>query len=86
MRRFLVDGKEILLAKFENEYHALTEKCTHRGGPLSEGSLEDGVVTCPWHFGQFDLKTGHVVGPPPSDPLTKYRVRVENGDIFVSAL
>lgn len=84
IRRFSVNGTEILLARWENQFYALSEKCTHRGGPLSEGSLEDGVITCPWHFGQFDLKTGNVIGPPPFQPAQKFEVRVENGTVFVS--
>jgi nitrite reductase/ring-hydroxylating ferredoxin subunit len=84
IRRFSVNGAEILLARSENQFYALSEKCTHRGGPLSEGTLEDGVITCPWHFGLFDLKTGSVVGPPPFQPVQKFEVSVENGAVFVS--
>ena len=84
MRRFTVNGREILLARHENQFYALSEKCTHRGGPLSEGTLGESVITCPWHFGQFDVKTGKVLGPPPSEPLQKYEVRVENGTVLVS--
>ena len=85
MRRFEVNGHEILVARFETRFYALSEKCTHRGGPLSEGTLEQGVVTCPWHFGQFELKTGKVLGPPPSEPLETFDVRVEDGTLYVSA-
>lgn len=84
MRRFVVIGREILLARHENEFYSLGERCTHRGGPLSEGTLERGVITCPWHFGQFDVKTGKVVGPPPFEPLEKFEVKVENGAIYIS--
>ena len=66
------------------KYHALDERCTHRGGPLSEGSLEDGVITCPWHYGQFDFATGEVRDPPPAEPLKNYELRVEGSDILIS--
>jgi glycine betaine catabolism B len=55
LKRFIIEGDEILLATFRGQYYALDERCTHRGGPLSEGSLEEGTVKCPWHFGQFSL-------------------------------
>ncbi len=84
MRRVTVDGLELLLAHYEGQFFALGEKCTHRGGPLSEGTLEDGVVTCPWHFGQFDIKTGRVLGPPPPEPLQKFELKVEEGVVLVS--
>ena len=84
MRRFTVNGREVLLARYESQFYVLSDRCTHRGGPLSEGTLEEGAITCPWHFGQFDVKTGQVLGPPPSEPLQKYEVRVENGTVLVS--
>src|SRR6266550_8664974 len=40
------------------------ERCTHRGGPLSEGAFDGGVIKCLWHFRQFDLKSGEVRGSP----------------------
>jgi len=84
LKRFIVDGEEILLARFKGQYYALDEGCTHRGGPLSEGTLEDGAITCPWHYGQFNLSTIQAMSPPPTTPLKIFKVRVENGSVFVS--
>jgi nitrite reductase/ring-hydroxylating ferredoxin subunit len=84
LRRFVLEGREILLGKFAGKYYALDERCTHRGGPLSEGTLENGIVTCPWHFGQFDLKTGEVRGPSLGEPLKRYEIRVEGPNILIS--
>ena len=72
------------MAKVAGRYYALDDRCSHRGGPLSEGTLEGGVVTCPWHFGKFDLETGEVKGPPPIEPLRTYEVRVESGNVLIS--
>ncbi len=82
--RFVVEGKDILLAKYEGKVYALDEKCTHREGPLSEGTLEDGVIVCPWHFGQFDLVTEKVRGPPPAEPSRSYQIQLEGAVIFIS--
>jgi nitrite reductase/ring-hydroxylating ferredoxin subunit len=84
LKRFIIEGDEILLARFRGQYYALDERCTHRGGPLSEGTIEDGAVTCPWHFGHFSLITGQPVSPPPMVPLRRHVVRVENGSVFLS--
>ena len=84
--RFVVEGKEILVGKLAGKYYDLGEKCTQRGGPLSEGSLEGGVITCPWHYGQFDLARGEVRGPPRAEPLKSYELRVEGADILISIL
>src|SRR3712207_1013709 len=45
-----VAGQEILLVRRGGTIHGLADRCNHRGGPLHEGQLEDGCVTCPWHF------------------------------------
>ncbi len=86
LRRILANGRrEILVARIGGHFYALSERCTHRGGPLSEGAMDNGVVTCPWHFAQFDVKTGEAVGPPASEPLEKYEVRMEEGVLYMLA-
>jgi len=79
-----LDGEHIVLANVDGQIYAFGAMCTHRGGPLWEGLLEGEVVTCPWHGGRFNIKTGQVVGPPPREPISTYRVRVEEGEIKVS--
>src|SRR5262245_25595157 len=56
---------------------ATQAKCTHRGGPLSQGKLEGSTVTCPWHGSQFDVCTGAVLRGPATEPIKIYRVIVE---------
>jgi len=82
--RFVVEGKEILVGKLAGKYYAIDERCTHRGGPLSKRSLEGGVITCPWHYGQFDLATGEVRGPQAAESLKSYELRVDEADILIS--
>jgi len=84
VRRFVVEGKEILVGKLAGKYYAIDERCTHRGGPLSKRSLEGGVITCPWHYGQFDLATREVRCPTPAAPLKTQELRVEEADILIS--
>ena len=59
---------------------ATQAKCTHRGGPLSEGKLDGSTVTCPLHGAQFNVCSGDVLRGPALDPLLKYRVVVD-GDV-----
>ena len=80
-----VGGQEIVLANVGGDIFAFSNECTHRGGPLGEGLLTDGVVECPFHGGQFDVKTGEVVEAPPTEALNTYQVRVEGGEIMVAA-
>lgn len=61
MKRVVVGGREILLARVKNEYYAVENKCPHMGGDLSSGKLQGTVVTCPRHFSQFDIVDGRLI-------------------------
>ena len=62
---------------------AYDDRCTHVGGPVSEGSFENGIVTCPWHGAQFRVEDGKALTPPAGGDLRRYPVRVEAGAIEV---
>ncbi len=78
-----VDGKKIALFNVDGHFYALDDTCTHRGGPLSQGAVDAQGVTCPWHGSKFDLKTGKVLTPPATRPVTAYRVVVEGDRVKV---
>lgn len=79
-----VGDVEVAIANVGGEFFAFTNTCTHRGGPLGEGILTGDVVECPFHAGQFNVRTGAVVAPPPSEPVQTYAVRVDGDDINVA--
>ena len=62
------------------KFCATQARCTHRGGPLSQGKLDGSTVTCPLHGSQFNVCSGDVLRGPAIDPLMTYRVVVD-GDI-----
>lgn len=82
------DGKSkstpILLIRQGSTVHAFGADCPHAGAPLEEGALCHGRLVCPWHKATFDIASGSIVEPPALAPLTRYPVRVENGDVLVS--
>jgi nitrite reductase/ring-hydroxylating ferredoxin subunit len=80
-----VEGEEVVVAHASGEYRALGAICTHEGGPLYEGEIDDGAVMCPWHGSLFDLQSGDAVGPPAEEGVAVYEVRVEAGVIQVRA-
>ena len=82
-KRVEVSGKKIALFNIQGQFYALDDTCTHRGGPLSEGDIEDESVTCPWHGATFDVKTGQALGPPASTGVACYKVQVEGSDINI---
>jgi nitrite reductase/ring-hydroxylating ferredoxin subunit len=64
---------------------AFEEWCTHLGGPLADGTLEDDTVTCPRHGSQFDVRSGVVLRGPATSSLRMFIVRVRNGLVEVRA-
>ena len=78
-----VEGKELALFKIGGEFHAIDNTCTHQGGPLSEGMIEDDEVECPWHGATFNIKTGQVLGRPASTNVSRYNVRVTDEDVEI---
>jgi len=80
-----VETGDLTLAVFnvDGEYYVTDDLCTHGPGSLSEGYIEDDVVECNFHNGQFDIKTGEVVSPPCMIPVKTYPTTVEGGAVFI---
>ena len=77
-------GNEIALWKASGKCYAVGNVCPHLGGPISEGTLEGKVVTCPWHGWNYDLESG--VSPiNPNAYVPTYEVRVEGDEILISS-
>lgn len=68
---------DVAVFNVEGAFCATQATCTHRQGPLSEGTLDGSTVTCPWHGTQFNVCTGAVLRGPARDPLQTYRVTIE---------
>lgn len=76
------NGHEIALFNRDGAFFALENTCPHQGGPLGEGTIEDGCVTCPWHGWQFDVQTGACQNMPGEDARS-VPIVVLNGEIFL---
>lgn len=78
------EGKAILVANVDGNYFAMDDICTHQGASLSEGTLEDATVTCPWHGSTWDCKTGKLIAfATQLENLASYKVLVESDSVFV---
>lgn len=71
----------VLVTKLGGRVSAISSTCTHRGGPLDQGTVEDGCVTCPLHGSQFRLSDGSVVRGPATVPQPTFDVRVRDGQV-----
>ncbi|HKQ48953.1 MAG TPA: Rieske 2Fe-2S domain-containing protein [Phycisphaerae bacterium] len=78
----LANGERIAIFRYAGGISALTNVCAHQGGPLGEGKIIDGCVTCPWHGWTYRPEDGRA--PPPfTEKVPTYRVRVESRRILV---
>jgi nitrite reductase/ring-hydroxylating ferredoxin subunit len=78
-----LEDQPVALFLVAGVYYALDDVCTHDGGPLAEGVLDDHVIECPRHGAKFDVRTGEVLALPATAPVTAYAVKVEGDEIKV---
>ncbi len=78
-----VEGEPVCLTKVEGVIYAFTDNCTHISGPLNEGELKGFVLECPWHFAEFDVRTGKVLRGPARQDLYTYSVKIEDDAIYI---
>ncbi|MEU3403561.1 Rieske (2Fe-2S) protein [Streptomyces sp. NPDC006670] len=77
-----VDGVDVLVVREEDgTVRALADRCSHMGGPLSEGRIEDGCVRCPWHGSLFRLADGWNLEAPATAPQPAFETRVVAGRV-----
>jgi len=78
------DGERIAVFRDGDQIGALTNLCAHQNGPLGEGCIINGLVTCPWHGYEYRLADG--CAPPPfTEKLATYQVRLRDGVIEVDS-
>ena len=76
------EHQTVCMTHFKGEYAALDNKCPHQGGPLAEGSIENGWLRCPWHGWDFDPLTGK---PPGGfdDGVETFPIEVRDDGVYV---
>jgi len=81
--RVMVSDTPVLLLRHEDGLHAIHDRCSHRGCSLSDGEIEDELVTCPCHGSKFDLRDGSVKRGPATSPQPAYETRENAGHIEI---
>ena len=80
---FCIDKERIAVYRFENSLYAIHNVCKHQGGPLGEGKIIDGCITCPWHGYQYLPNNGQ--SPPPfKEKVSTYDVRIEGTKVWLN--
>ena len=75
-------SERVAVFRYDGRVSAVSNVCRHQNGPLGEGQIIDGCITCPWHGYQYRPECGS--SPPPfTDKIPTFQVRVEHGKVFV---
>lgn len=78
-----VGDENVLVARRDGRFFALSAKCTHYGGPLDKGLVVGCSVRCPWHHARFDLRSGEAIGAPALNPVASWNVEVDDDRLYV---
>ena len=81
--RAVVDGQELLVCNVAGTIYCIEDVCTHDGGALDQGQLEDKCIVCPRHGATFDVTTGQALTLPAVIPLMTFDVRIDGDDVYV---
>jgi 3-phenylpropionate/trans-cinnamate dioxygenase ferredoxin subunit len=79
-----VSGTPVCVVKSNGEICALLDECSHAEVALSDGEVEAGTVECWLHGSRFDLRTGKPSGPPATEPVPTFPVRIDGDDVLVA--
>jgi 3-phenylpropionate/trans-cinnamate dioxygenase ferredoxin component len=78
-----VEDRLVALFKVGGQFFAIDDVCTHDGGPLAEGTLENHAIACPRHGARFDIRTGQALTMPATQPTAAHKVKVVGDEVFV---
>ena len=82
--RFVVEGRAILLCKWQGNLFAIEDECSHAMNPLCGGRMRRGTIVCPLHGARFNIKTGAAEGAPATLPIDTFDVKIDADDVLVA--
>ena len=81
--RVEVDGLDVAFVRDGEEVYAIEDECSHAAVALSEGDVEGCTIECWMHGSRFDLRSGKPLGPPATEPVPVYPVRIDGDDVHI---
>ena len=81
--RVEVDGLDVAIVRSGDDFYAIEDECSHAAVALSEGEVEGCEIECWMHGSRFDLRTGKPTGPPATEPVPIFPVRIDGTDVLV---
>jgi nitrite reductase/ring-hydroxylating ferredoxin subunit len=83
LRAFKIKGHEVLAVNVDDKILCLDARCAHAGAPLAEGTLNGEVLTCPWHYSQFNITNGTVLRGPAQKSIRTYLVEEREDFVYI---
>lgn len=84
-KMFCIDKERIAIFKTQGKLFAVNNVCKHQNGPIGEGKIVDGCITCPWHGYQYLPQNGQ--SPPPfKEKVSTYDVKLEGNDVWLNPI
>lgn len=83
-RPYALEGHRLALVRYEGVVHALEDRCTHADASIACGPVENGCIACPWHYAEFDLRSGEALSGPATGFIPVYPVKEEGGTVYVA--
>jgi 3-phenylpropionate/trans-cinnamate dioxygenase ferredoxin subunit len=81
--RVEVDGLDVAIVRDGEDFYAIEDECSHAAVALSEGDVTGCEIECWMHGSRFDLRTGKPLGPPATEPVPVFPVRVAGDDVLI---
>lgn len=83
-RPYMIEGHRLALVRHCGSVYALDDRCPHADASIALGPIENGVIACPWHFAEFELRSGAVLSGPACKGIATYPVKEEDGIVSVA--
>ena len=77
-------GRSMLVCRTPDGCFAVENQCSHAEQPLTGGRVRNGWIACPFHGARFDLASGEAIGPPATEPLQTFPLRIVDGLIEIA--
>jgi len=75
---------DILLVNADGVIYAVEDQCSHQELPLSDGTIDGDIITCPYHMAEFCLADGRALSAPAFEPINCFDIKTTDGIIWVS--
>ena len=79
-----IDETLVILSRIGDDFFCIDDVCTHDGGSLSDGDVENCQIACPRHGAKFDLKTGQAMTMPATQDTRCHKTKVDGDDVLVA--